>query len=94
LGVNIVPTDRRRKQILIADLDNTTITNKSPDDLAALAVLANAVSATTKRAMAGEIDFERVSMLASKSYRLFDQLITTATPTSGAIELVNTMRSN
>ena len=60
LDVNIVPTDRRRKQILIADMDNTTITNESPDDLAALAVLANAVSATTKRAMAGEIDFECV----------------------------------
>ena len=99
MDVNIVPTDRRRKQILIADMDNTTITNESPDDLAALAVLANAVSATTKRAMAGEIDFEgalfeRVSMLAGKSSHLFDQLIATTTPTSGAIELVHTMRSN
>ena len=99
LDVNIVPTDRRRKQILMADMDSTIITSESLDDLAALAGLGDAVTAITKRAMAGEIDFEsalfaRVSMLAGKSSRLFDQLIATATPTSGAIELVHTMRAN
>ena len=99
LDVNIVPADRRRKQILIADMDSTIITSESLDDLAALAGLADAITTITKRAMAGEIDFEgalfeRVSMLAGKSSRLFDQLITTVTPTSGAIELVHTMRAN
>ena len=99
LDVNIVPADRRRKQILIADMDSTIIISESLDDLAALAGLGDAVTAITKRAMAGEIDFEgalfeRVSMLAGKSSRLFDQLIATATPTSGAIELVHTMRAN
>jgi phosphoserine phosphatase len=99
LDVNIVPTDRRRKQILMADMDSTIITSESLDDLAALAGLADAVTAITRRAMAGEIDFEsalfaRVSMLAGKSSRLFDQLIATVTPTSGAIELVHTMRAN
>ena len=33
-------------------------------------------------------------MLAGKSSRPFDQLIATATPTSGAINLVHTMRAN
>ena len=99
LDVNIVPADRRRKQILIADMDSTIIISESLDDLAALAGLGDAVTAITKRAMAGEIDFEgalfeRVSMLAGKSSRLFDQLIASATPTSGAIELVHTMRAN
>ena len=101
LDVNIVPTDRRRKQILMADMDSTIITSESLDDLAALAGLADAdaVTAITKRAMAGEIDLEsalfaRVSMLAGKSSRLFDQLIATTIPTSGAIELVHTMRTN
>ena len=99
LDVNIVPANRRRKQILIADMDSTIIISESLDDLAALAGLGDAVTAITKRAMAGEIDFEgalfeRVSMLAGKSSRLFDQLIATATPTSGAIELVHTMRAN
>ena len=103
LDVNIVPTDRRRTQILMADTDSTIITSESLDDLATLVGLADAdadaVTAITKRAMAGEIDFEsalfaRVSMLAGKSSRLFDQLIATVTPTSGAIELVHTMRAN
>ena len=99
LDVNIIPTKRRRKQILIADMDSTIITSESLDDLAALAGLGDAVSAITNRAMAGEIDFEgalfeRVSMLAGKSSRLIDQLIAAATPTSGAIELVHTMRAN
>ena len=99
LDVNIVPANRRRKQILIADMDSTIITSESLDDLASLAGLGDAVTAITKRAMAGEIDFEgalfeRVSMLAGKSSRLFDQLIATAKPTSGAIELVHTMRAN
>ena len=80
-------------------MDSTIITSESLDDLAALAGLGDAVTAITKRAMAGEIDFEgalfeRVSMLAGKSSRLFDQLIATAKPTSGAIELVHTMRAN
>jgi phosphoserine phosphatase len=72
LDVNIVPANRRRKQILIADMDSTIIISESLDDLAALAGLGDAVTAITKRAMAGEIDFEgalfeRVSMLAGKS---------------------------
>jgi HAD superfamily phosphoserine phosphatase-like hydrolase len=80
-------------------MDSTIITSESLDDLAALAGLADAVTAITKRAMAGEIDFESalfecVSMLAGRSSRLSDQLIATTTPTSGAIELVHTMRTN
>ena len=99
MDVNIVPADRRRKQILIADMDSTIITSESLDDLAALAGISDAVTAITSRAMAGEIDFEgalfeRVSMLAGKSSCLFDHLIASATLTSGAIELVHTMRAN
>jgi phosphoserine phosphatase len=99
LDVNIVPANRRRKQILIADMDRTIITRETLDDLLALTGLGDAVTPITKRAMAGEIVFEgalyeRVSMLAGKSSRLFDQLIAKATPTSGAIDLVHTMRAN
>ena len=80
-------------------MDSTIIISETLDDLAAHAGNTNALTAITKRAMAGEIHFEgalaeRVSMLASKSRRLFDQLIATATPTSGAIELVHRMRTN
>ena len=74
-------------------------TSESLDDLAAFAGLADVVTTNTKRAMAGEIDFEgalfeRVSTLAGKSIRLFDLLIAKTTPTSGTIELVHTIRTN
>ena len=80
-------------------MDSTIITSESLDDLATLADLADAVTAITKHAMAGGIDFEgalfeRVSMLAGKSSCLFNQLIAATTPISGAIELVDTMRAN
>ncbi len=99
LDVNIVPADRRRKQILIANMDSAIITSESLNDPAALAGLADAVTAITKRAIAGEIDFEgalfeRVGMLAGKSSRLFDQLMAATTAKSGEIELVHTMRAN
>lgn len=99
LDVNIIPLAGRRKQMLIADMDSTIIASESLDDLATLAGLGDAVTAITQRAMAGEIDFEealfeRVAMLAGKPSSLFDQLIATATPTSGAIDLVQTMRAN
>ena len=79
---------------------STSKHSSSDSDAASwLADFADAFAPITKRAMAGEIDFEgalfeRVSMLAGKSSRLFDQLIATTTPTSGAIELVHTMRTN
>ena len=90
LDVDIVPADRRRKQILIADMDSTIISSESHYDLAALAGLGDAVNAITKRTVTSEIDFEdalfgRVGTLAGKSSHLFDQLIDTVTPTSGAI---------
>lgn len=90
MDVNIVPAYRRRKQILIADMDSTIITSESHYDLAALVGFGDAVNAITKRAVTSEIDFEdalfgRVGTLAGKSSQLFDQLIATVTPTSGAI---------
>jgi phosphoserine phosphatase len=80
-------------------MNGTIITRKSLDDLAALASLDGAVTTITKRAMVGKIDFEgalleHLSMPAGKSSRLFVQLISTATPTSGALKLVHTMRAN
>ena len=77
-------------------MDSAIITSESLNDPAALAGLADAVTAITKRAIAGEIDFEgalfeRVGMLAGKSSRLFDQLMAATTAKSGEIELVHTM---
>ena len=99
LDVNIVPTIERQKKLLIADMDSTIITSESLDDLAEIAGLGDKVAAITQRSMAGEIDFEkalleRVAMLRGHSSQLFHSLIKETKLTSGAIELVQTMRAN
>ena len=99
LDVNIVPTIKRQKKLLIADMDSTIITSESLDDLAEIAGIGDKVAAITQRSMAGEIDFEkalleRVAMLRGHSSQLFHSLIKATELTSGAIVLVQTMRAN
>lgn len=99
VDVNIVPTQNRRKRLLIADMDSTIITSESLDDLASIAGLGNEIAHITAQSMAGKIDFEesidaRVAMLAGKSSNLFNQLLDEMTLTAGAVSLVKTMRAN
>ena len=66
--INVVATTRRRKKLLVADMDSTIITCECLDELADMAGLKPQISAITERAMRGEIEFapalrERVAML-------------------------------
>jgi len=99
IDVNLVPLARRRKRLLIADMDSTIITSESLDDLAAMAGIGDAVAAITRQSMAGEMDFEaaldaRIAMLAGQSAQLFDRLVNDAVLTAGAAPLVQTMRAH
>ena len=99
IDVNIVPTQNRRKRLLIADMDSTIITSESLDDLARMARLDDEIAQITKESMAGNIDFDesidaRVAILAGKPATLFNQLLDDMTLTAGAISLVKTMRAN
>ena len=99
LDVNIVPTTKRQKKLLIADMDSTIITSESLDDLAEMAGIGDEVAAITQRSISGEIDFEnalleRVAMLRGHSNQLFSHLVKATELTSGAIVLVQTMRAN
>jgi phosphoserine phosphatase len=53
----VVPTENRRKQILIADMDSTMINQECIDELAAALGLKDQVAEITDRAMRGELDF-------------------------------------
>src|SRR5690606_14657843 len=53
----IVPTEQRRKQILIADMDSTMIEQECIDELAAALGIKEQVAEITDRAMRGELDF-------------------------------------
>lgn len=53
----LVPTENRRKAILVADMDSTMINEECIDELAAALGLKEQVAAITDRAMRGELDF-------------------------------------
>jgi phosphoserine phosphatase len=91
---------RRRKKILIADMDSTMIDQECIDELAAEIGIKGQVAAVTARSMNGEIAFEpalreRVALLKGLDTpvigRIIEQRITLA---AGGVELVRTMRSH
>ena len=68
LDLNILPSENRRKRLLVADMDSTIIGCECIDELADMAGLKPQVAAITERAMRGELDFpaalrERVALL-------------------------------
>lgn len=97
---SILPSQGRRKKLLIADMDSTIVTAECIDELADFADLKDQVSVITERAMRGELEFEsalreRVALLkgleVSVLPRVFEDRIRL---TPGAIELVATMKAS
>jgi phosphoserine phosphatase len=98
--VCIQPAERRRKRLLIADMESTIIGCECIDELADLVGLKAKVAAITEAAMRGEIDFEgalraRVAMLEglpiSELARCYDERVRL---NPGARTLVRTMAAN
>src|ERR1700742_4101458 len=68
LAFTLVAVNRRRKKLLVADMDSTIINVECLDELADMAGLKPQIAAITERAMRGELEFEdalkeRVGML-------------------------------
>ncbi|MEM0945283.1 MAG: phosphoserine phosphatase SerB, partial [Pseudomonadota bacterium] len=57
IDINTVPAAKRRKRLLIADMDSTMIPVECIDEMADFAGIGAEVSAITTRAMRGELDF-------------------------------------
>ncbi|MEF2073555.1 phosphoserine phosphatase SerB [Consotaella aegiceratis] len=91
---------RRRKQILLADMDSTMIGQECIDELAAEIGIKDRVAAITARAMNGEIAFEpalreRVSLLQGLAESVIDEVIEKRiTLAAGGKTLVATMRAH
>ena len=99
IDVNIVSAHIRRKKLLLADMDATIIQGESLDELADLAGIADKITPITKRAMAGELDFEhaltaRLNLLTGQPEKLLDQVVNNTKITNGANEVVATMRNH
>lgn len=97
--LNILPSQDRRKQLLLADMDSTMIAQECIDELAAEAGVGAHVAAITARAMNGELDFEealneRVSLLAGLSEAVIEKVLAERiTLASGGKTLIATMRA-
>ncbi|MFQ0812922.1 phosphoserine phosphatase [Brucella anthropi] len=100
VDVVVQEQERRRKKILIADMDSTMIQQECIDELAEEAGLREHVAAITARAMNGEIAFEpalreRVALLKGLPLNVIDKVISTRiTLMPGGPELVRTMRKH
>ncbi len=102
MGVDlvIVPTEGRRKNMLLADMDSTMIQQECIDELADEAGVGARVKEITARAMNGELDFdgalrERVGLLKGLEASVIDKVLAeriTLMPGGGA--LVGTMKTN
>ena len=95
----LVPTEGRRKQLLIADMDSTMIEQECIDELADELGIKPQVAEITDRAMRGELDFgqaldTRVALLKGLERRVIEEIrrerITLA---AGGRVLVHTMKA-
>ena len=97
--IAIQPTQRRRKAVLLADMDSTMIEQECIDELADVAGVGERVAAITARAMNGELDFHeallaRVGLLAGLPETAIDEVLDNRiTLAAGGRDLVATMHA-
>lgn len=93
----VQPAERRRKKLLVADLESTIIENEMLEELADFLGLRASVAEITRRAMNGEIDFvgaltERVALLRGLSESVLDEAAARIRVMPGARALIATSR--
>lgn len=99
VDANVVPTEGRRKLVLIADMDSTMIEQECIDELAAALGIKPQVAEITDRAMRGELDFAqaldtRVALLKGLERSVIEKIRREAiTLTPGGRVLVQTMKA-
>jgi phosphoserine phosphatase len=100
VDINVIPGTRRRKRLLIADMDSTIIQQECIDEMADVLGLKPEIAAITERAMRGELPFEaalreRLGLIAGlKETQLADVYQTRITEMPGGRTLVATMRTH
>ncbi len=99
VDANLLPSDGRRKQLLVADMDSTMIEQECIDELAAALGLKSQVAEITERAMRGELDFAqaldtRVALLKGLERATIEEIRREAiTLAPGGRALVQTMKA-
>lgn len=100
LDINLVHASKRRKKLLVADMDSTIINVECLDELADMAGLKPQIAAITERAMRGELEFEaalreRVGMLKGLKLDALERTyVERVRLNPGAKSLIATMRAH
>jgi phosphoserine phosphatase len=100
LDINLVRANKRRKKLLVADMDSTIINVECLDELADMAGLRPQIAAITERAMRGELEFEaalreRVGMLKGLKLDALEKTwLERVRLNPGAKSLIATMRAH
>ncbi len=99
VDVIVQPVAKRRKKLLLADMESTIIEQEMLDELAAMLGLRDKVAAITRRAMNGELDFaeslkERSALLAGQPESMLEKVAALITPMPGAAALVASMKAH
>ncbi len=99
VDIIVQPAAKRRKKLLVADMESTIIEQEMLDELAAAIGVGERVADITRRAMNGELDFtaaikERVGLLKGQPMTLLAETAKHISFMPGAAALVATMRKN
>ena len=98
--INVVATERRRKKLLVSDMESTIVACECLDELADIAGIKPQIAAITERAMRGEIEFagalrERLELLKGLPLEALDRVWRERIRLNpGAKALVATMKAN
>jgi phosphoserine phosphatase len=95
----IIETSKRKKKLLLADMDSTIIKEESLDELAKQIGKEKEVSLITNEAMNGRLDFKkalkkRVAILKGNTTDILETIKKNVNINDGAKELVKTMNEN
>jgi phosphoserine phosphatase len=96
----VVPSQNRRKRLLLADMDSTMIHQECIDELGVVAGVGDRIKDITSRAMRGELDFEaalkeRVALLKGLDVSVIEKLLSDRISfMEGGKTLLATMRAN
>ncbi len=95
----LTTSQNRKKRLLIADMDSTIVRTETLDDLASKVGIGERISAITKRAMNGELNFEealkeRIKLLKNISVDYLKETWNKTKLNKGAKLLVATMKNH
>ena len=99
LDVNLINETKRKKKLLLADMDSTLIKGESLDEVAAKAGIEDQIANITLKSMRGELDFnqsiiQRVAMLKGLKEELLLEIIAETQLNNGASLLAPTMKKS